>query len=150
MSLKDFKESIFGCREEAPCFYCKVPLSFSEATVDHLVPKARGGGEGETNFVLACEPCNIAKADLTDWEFIPLLPTLNRCWLDKFKMRRLCMDGPSLREVFNLLEQEFLTVAKTKSTWGHKELIRVFESAVNRTLVKIFDEHIALERKENN
>ena len=38
------------------------------ATRDHKTPKSRGGGSGD-NIVLACQPCNTDKGDLTEEEY---------------------------------------------------------------------------------
>lgn len=32
-------------------------------TIDHIVPKSRGGGNGEHNLQTMCRPCNNAKGD---------------------------------------------------------------------------------------
>jgi 5-methylcytosine-specific restriction endonuclease McrA len=48
-------------RDRHRCGYCGNPGS----TVDHVVPKAQGGQTTWTNVVVACEPCNHAKADRT-------------------------------------------------------------------------------------
>jgi 5-methylcytosine-specific restriction enzyme A len=41
------------------CHYCGRPAN----TVDHQVPKARGGGDEESNLVAACLSCNSRKQD---------------------------------------------------------------------------------------
>jgi 5-methylcytosine-specific restriction endonuclease McrA len=54
-------------RDGASCVYCGRQLGtgepFSRLTFDHVVPVSRGGGNALTNLVLACKPCNRAKAD---------------------------------------------------------------------------------------
>lgn len=40
------------------CHWCKRALSFSAATVDHLVARSRGGSNQRNNLVLACFACN--------------------------------------------------------------------------------------------
>ncbi|MHC0434025.1 HNH endonuclease [Streptomyces sp. O3] len=50
----------FGMR----CAYCRVPLgSLRDATLDHVVPLKLWRSWSGTSLVLACEPCNGAKAD---------------------------------------------------------------------------------------
>ncbi len=52
---------------ERRCAYCQktgVPLQ-----VEHLTPRARGGGSRVSNLVLACEPCNVKKGIQTAAEF---------------------------------------------------------------------------------
>ena len=45
------------------CSYCGVPLTRKKATIDHIVPKSKGGSSSEFNLALACKPCNERKAD---------------------------------------------------------------------------------------
>jgi 5-methylcytosine-specific restriction endonuclease McrA len=42
------------------------------AQLDHILPKARGGGDGIENLQWACAEANLAKKDLTDEEFLQL------------------------------------------------------------------------------
>ncbi len=59
-------------RGELICYYCnKGPLLKEEdnshpmvATLDHVIPRSKGGGEyDEDNLVVACYSCNNKKAD---------------------------------------------------------------------------------------
>ncbi len=48
--------------QQGLCFYCDGNLPITAATLDHVVPRASGGGSSG-NTVLACKPCNQAKND---------------------------------------------------------------------------------------
>ncbi|WP_320068347.1 HNH endonuclease [Micromonospora sp. RTGN7] len=51
-------------RDGAGCFYCGLPFpALIGATVDHLIPQSVLPGWALMNLVLACRPCNDAKAD---------------------------------------------------------------------------------------
>jgi len=52
------------------CVYCQTPLSIYTATLDHLIPKGKGGTDDLSNLVLACKTCNNQKSDLLPLEFI--------------------------------------------------------------------------------
>lgn len=54
---------------DAKCFYCGVALTRKTRSLDHLVPRARGGTNNFKNIVICCRPCNCAKSDLTVSEF---------------------------------------------------------------------------------
>jgi 5-methylcytosine-specific restriction endonuclease McrA len=41
-----------------PCVYCGKLLAFEKMTVEHVVPKSRGGRDSSLNKVGCCEPCN--------------------------------------------------------------------------------------------
>lgn len=59
------------------CHYCHIhtilddPMDDHGATLDHLVPKARGGSDRNENLVLACRKCNHDKGRLLPEEFTP-------------------------------------------------------------------------------
>lgn len=43
--------------EEPRCRWCGDPST----TVDHIVPRARGGGDDRANLAASCEPCNLKR-----------------------------------------------------------------------------------------
>lgn len=49
-------------RDNHACRYCGGAAPDVELTVDHVVPKALGGGDEPGNLVTACRPCNSGKA----------------------------------------------------------------------------------------
>jgi 5-methylcytosine-specific restriction endonuclease McrA len=55
-------------RDDFSCQYCKKYLSKVEATVDHVVPRTKGGKTIWQNVVLACPPCNRKKGGRTPEE----------------------------------------------------------------------------------
>lgn len=50
------------------CAYCWCPLTPKRATLDHIIPKAKGGADDYENTVAACIQCNKLKGA--------------RCWID--------------------------------------------------------------------
>ena len=48
---------------EGKCVYCGNPVPFEEATIDHRMPKFKGGGDYKYNYFLSCRTCNQYKAD---------------------------------------------------------------------------------------
>jgi 5-methylcytosine-specific restriction endonuclease McrA len=50
--------------QQGRCAYCgHIFAAITDATIDHLVPKAKGGTGAISNLRLACLPCNQAKGD---------------------------------------------------------------------------------------
>ena len=47
--------------QKGMCAACHCPLTASEADVDHIVPKARGGSDDLRNLQVLCGPCNRSK-----------------------------------------------------------------------------------------
>ena len=46
------------------CRYCYDEMTRETATLDHIVPRAAGGGDGWRNLIWCCLRCNQLKADL--------------------------------------------------------------------------------------
>lgn len=55
-------------RDEATCQYCGRRAEMSTLTIDHVVPKSRGGQTCWENVVAACTGCNDSKGDRTPEE----------------------------------------------------------------------------------
>ena len=52
-------------RDKFSCQYC---AKKSELTIDHVLPKSRGGRDQWENLVTACEKCNVKKGNKTPKE----------------------------------------------------------------------------------
>tara|TARA_R110000824_G_scaffold8064_2_gene36701 strand:- start:1292 stop:1792 length:501 start_codon:yes stop_codon:yes gene_type:complete len=50
-------------RDENECQYCGKHFREASLTLDHVVPKSKGGKSNWTNVVTACKPCNQKKRD---------------------------------------------------------------------------------------
>jgi 5-methylcytosine-specific restriction endonuclease McrA len=55
-------------RDGSRCQYCGERLESSELTLDHIIPKSRGGRNSWDNLVAACKKDNHRKADRTPEE----------------------------------------------------------------------------------
>ena len=58
----------FRLRRDHNCPYCNEELGM-RPHADHIIPIAQGGLSVKHNMVNVCEPCNLAKSDLTLFEF---------------------------------------------------------------------------------
>ena len=63
-------------RDNFKCQYCAASFKKSELTLDHVMPKSRGGDTSWVNIVTACKTCNNKKADKTPTE--AKMPLMNR------------------------------------------------------------------------
>jgi len=52
-------------RDRYTCQYCGAQPSKANLTVDHVIPKVRGGSSSWENVVCACKPCNLRKGAKT-------------------------------------------------------------------------------------
>jgi len=51
--------------QNGTCAYCCMRLRTGEATADHCTPVTRGGLTSKENIVVACQPCNSAKGQMS-------------------------------------------------------------------------------------
>lgn len=52
-------------RDDGKCAYCGKSLSQKESTIDHIIPKDKGGLTTWDNCVISCKPCNNFKDNKT-------------------------------------------------------------------------------------
>jgi len=55
-------------RDNSECQYCGCKLSGDKITIDHVMPKSRGGNHSWTNAVVSCKRCNAKKSNRTPLE----------------------------------------------------------------------------------
>jgi len=55
-------------RDGHTCQYCGTHFKAGDLTLDHVLPKSRGGKKSWTNMVTSCGPCNLVKGDQTPEE----------------------------------------------------------------------------------
>jgi 5-methylcytosine-specific restriction endonuclease McrA len=52
-------------RDKFRCQYCGEKKAAGQLTLDHILPRSRGGDNSPVNIVTACVPCNNRKGDRT-------------------------------------------------------------------------------------
>ena len=66
-------------RDNYTCQYCGVQPGKTQLTIDHVIPRSKGGGMTWDNVVAACAPCNRRKGNrLPDDAGMKLLSTPSR------------------------------------------------------------------------
>lgn len=76
-------------RDRSTCQYCGERVPKCDLTIDHVVPRSRGGRDTWDNLVLACVPCNVRKGNRTpDEARMPLSRHPGKpAWLPKLGAR---------------------------------------------------------------
>lgn len=76
-------------RDEFTCQYCGKKCNSDHLSVDHVLPRSRGGSTSWENCVLACVICNAKKADRTLKEvgFRLLRPPVRPRWTPYLNLR---------------------------------------------------------------
>ena len=59
-SYRTHKHTLYG-RQEGTCAGCRMLFPFRNLTVDHIVPRSKGGSDHFDNLQLLCGACNSAK-----------------------------------------------------------------------------------------
>ena len=65
---RKFRQSIFESWEWK-CAYCDKDLDIDSATIDHILPKFKGGHNVKSNMLCSCSKCNRSKGSslLEEW-----------------------------------------------------------------------------------
>lgn len=94
-------------RDSYTCQYCHAPAASAELTMDHVLPKVRGGKTAWENVVCACRACNSRKGGKTLEE---ARMTLSRAPFRPQYLAFVVLSNPPAREVWGKyiapLEQE--------------------------------------------
>ena len=53
-------------RRDPHCTYCRCPLTYETATIEHVVPWSQGGSNKLTNLALACWEHNHARGSIPE------------------------------------------------------------------------------------
>ena len=61
-TIKFSRSNVF-LRDMYTCHYCKNVFEKKYLTIDHVIPKSKGGTTNWENVATSCKSCNIAKAD---------------------------------------------------------------------------------------
>jgi 5-methylcytosine-specific restriction endonuclease McrA len=88
-------------RDRYRCQYCGVKAAATELTLDHILPRSRGGRTTPENLCAACKPCNSRKGGRTPAEArMPLLtePSALMYDLDGLAIRHAAESRPEWRK----------------------------------------------------
>jgi hypothetical protein len=61
----NFSRKALVKRDKSTCQFCRIKLTASQVTIDHVLPRAQGGITSFVNCVVSCQTCNNKKADRT-------------------------------------------------------------------------------------
>ena len=82
-----YNRGVVLARDGCTCQYCNRRIALRDATIDHVIPRSRGGKNHWTNCVASCKSCNRRKDDLTPEEAgmqlirRPGLPSVTHFWM---------------------------------------------------------------------
>jgi site-specific DNA-methyltransferase (adenine-specific) len=59
---KNIKHTLYG-EQEGKCSGCRQRFDYRNMTIDHIIPRSKGGTDDDTNLQLLCGACNSTKGD---------------------------------------------------------------------------------------
>ena len=68
----DIRRILYG-KQEGFCNGCDLHFRLRNLTLDHIVPRSRGGADTDSNLQLLCPACNSKKGTRTQEEFLAIL-----------------------------------------------------------------------------
>jgi 5-methylcytosine-specific restriction endonuclease McrA len=81
-------DEILAWMKKTPtCTYCGDPIKPRDYSIDHIIPRSRGGKDKLHNLHLVHKSCNLAKGNLLDEEYRDLLRYLD----DKPDVKRIVL-----------------------------------------------------------
>lgn len=78
LNYRMHKHTLYG-KQEGYCNGCKGHFPFRNMTIDHIVPRSKGGTDHEENLQLLCGACNSRKNNDTQAELIARLKKQGFC-----------------------------------------------------------------------
>lgn len=99
-------------RDNFQCQYCNGHFHRHQLTLDHVVPRSKGGKSTWQNLVSACVPCNTKKSNRTDIhpKKLPYQPTYYEL-LPAFKSHTLTIRHPSWIDYLDWPEENIILAA---------------------------------------
>lgn len=67
---REAKDALMGGRPWVQCHYCGCWIFPTNATLDHVVPRSRGGNNSLSNLLLCCRSCNQSKGSTPYKDFV--------------------------------------------------------------------------------
>ena len=82
-----YNRGVVLARDGYRCQYCSRNIALREATIDHIIPRSRGGKNHWSNCVASCKSCNRRKDRMTPEEAgmslvkKPGIPSVTHFWM---------------------------------------------------------------------
>lgn len=68
--MHKFRIQSFMEFEHVFCAYCTKELIPPGGSIDHIVPRSKGGTDRKENLLMCCQPCNVRKGDMPYMSFV--------------------------------------------------------------------------------
>lgn len=90
----NYKKYVY-VRDGYVCQYCGKDCDRNELTVDHVIPKSKGGSNSWTNLVTCCKDCNNKKGDLS-CEQAKMFPKWKPREITDFDLKKLYFESHNI------------------------------------------------------
>lgn len=65
-----FAKEYLKSHRNSKCPYCGIPLTYENATTDHIIPISNGGSNAQVNMIVCCKNCNGERGNLPFMEYL--------------------------------------------------------------------------------
>lgn len=89
-------------RDEKKCYFCEKPLAFHQISLDHYLPKSKGGTDDVFNIVLSCKKCNKYKKSTVPKDYKDVILALFK---QAVKDRKITVSRLKLQEIEGYIEE---------------------------------------------
>jgi 5-methylcytosine-specific restriction endonuclease McrA len=115
LQVSSRREAIHA-RERGQCFYCLRRFVAGGRVLDHVVPRARGGGNSYRNLVSCCVECNTRKGETAAEDFLRTLFRLRRLTSAELDARLRALDALAARELRPILAPPAVVIRKQRES----------------------------------
>ncbi len=127
MSTGKKEKKYLYIRDNGMCRYCGKKLKYHQGTIDHYVPRSKGGPDDYYNLLLSCRYCNRIKKSM--------IPNNYKSILTKQFIKAI-KDGMIVSGVQNRKNEEIEKIAKKMNRLEKLGDSTVFQSDCHRIVVK--------------
>lgn len=140
---KTIKKYVYE-RDNHKCFFCNKELLFKQVSLDHYLPKSKGGPDNVCNIILSCKKCNKYKKNTIPNDYKEVM-------IDLFK--KAVEDKIILTAGIRLKQKDLENISRDIYRIEHIGEYIVFQSNIyrlyvkNDKLYKIVDINVNLKKK---
>jgi CRISPR/Cas system Type II protein with McrA/HNH and RuvC-like nuclease domain len=128
MKVKHVDKHYLYHRDYGKCFFCGKELIYGKMSIDHYLPRSKGGTDDVFNLVTSCKNCNGTKRNTVPED----IEKRHLEWFIQGVLARKILAVSLLRVPNSELDQRIQTVVKSYASGDYT----IFESDVDRFFVK--------------
>lgn len=120
MSRNRRKKRLKLINKKKVCFYCGIKVNKETGTIDHFMPKSKGGNNKKENIKLACMNCNTTKNNMHPEKWMTILPLLlliKYMQMDKIKKNMWRKHNPHIFDKTTISKKEIKLICEQQKDY---------------------------------